>query len=264
MPKIKQWYHRWAPSLGGGFAGTPEEVWGTKPYGPEHINEPTVFCGLYGVKDFMALHNHKGRRAVWWAGSDIRHFVNGYWLDDTGKIRLDPKPLAKWLSKYAEHWVENKVEHDALKRFGINSKIAPSFLGDINKFHATSNWREGEYYSSVSGNDFKLYGWDKINVFAKKMPNWKFYLYGNTKPWKGPKNVIVRGRVTQEEMNHEIISMTGAIRMTEFEGFSEILAKSILWGQKPISKIPYPFLGAKDPRKELLKIVNKYPWSTTR
>lgn len=262
MQKKKQWYHRWAPSLGGGFAGTPEKVWGTKPYDPKkHLNEPTVFCGCYGIKDFMAVHNHKGRRLIWWAGSDCRHLINGYWLDDVGKIRLDPKPLAKWLNKYVENWVENKVEHDALKKLGINSKIAPSFLGDVNKFKPQKLSEEVRYYSSVSGNDFKLYGWDKIVAFARKMPKWKFYLYGNTVPFKVPKNVIVRGRMSQKEMDKEIMSMTGAIRMVEAEGFSEIVAKSVLWGQKPISKIPYPFLSAKDPRKELLKIVNKYPWA---
>ena len=90
----------------------------------------------------------------------------------------------------------------------------------------------------------------------RRKPDIKFYLYGNTVPWKAPKNVIVRGRLTQKEMDEEIKTMTGALRMVQFEGFSEILAKSILWGQKPISVIEYNY-----DRKSLLKVVNNFPWN---
>lgn len=251
-------YYRWASSLGGGFSGTPESVWGVKKYNPKkHLNEPCVFCGLYSLKDFMALNSHKGKKYIFWCGSDIRHFVNGYWLDDKGKIRIDRRALAQWIDKYCESWVENKVEWEALKYQGINSKICPSFLGDVKKFPVQKLSNELRYYSSVSGNDFKLYGWDIINQVASKNPHIKYFLYGNTKPWKAPKNVIVRGRVSQAQMNSEIKSMTGAIRMVAFEGMSELIVKSILWNQKPISLIKYNYN-----REKLLKIVNKYPWNT--
>lgn len=255
MQKIKC---RTAPSLGDGFAGTPEKVWGTKPYNPEtDKDKPCVFFGLYGLPDFYALWRHRGKKWILWAGSDIRHFINGYWLDDKGKIRLDIKALAQWINKNCESWVENKVEYEALRKVGIKSKICPSFLGNVNDYKPQKIDKKLRYYSSVSGNDFKLYGWDKINEIAKKNPHIEYYLYGNTKPWKAPKNIIVRGRMSQKEMNNEIKSMTGAIRMTEFEGFSEIICKSILWGQKPISLIPYNYT-----RKSLLKVINKYKWNT--
>lgn len=258
----EKWQCRIAPSLGGGFAGTPNKCWGTKNY--TNLNDPTVFFGCYSINDFNVIRNHLGHKAILWAGSDIRHFVNGYWLDNFGSIKIDPKPLAKWLNKYCDNWVENEVEYKALKKFGIDSKICPSFLGDIKKFKPQKINKELRYYSSVSGNDFKIYGWDKLNKIAKHNPSIKYYLYGNTIPWEAPSNVIIRGRLSQQQMNKEIKSMTGAIRLTEFEGFSEILAKSILWGQKPISLIKYEFLNKKNPRKELLKIVNKYPWNVKK
>ena len=76
-------------------------------------------------------------------------------------------------------------------------------------------------------------------------------------------------------MNKEIKKMTGAIRMTEFDGFSEIIAKSLLWEQWPISLIFYPFAFSPDDLKILktlkepntagrdyfIKILNKYPWN---
>ena len=124
---MQKWQHRIAPSLGDGFAGTPAIAWGTK----EYINqeEPAVFMGLYGLPDFYTLWRHKGRKAIFWCGSDIRHFINGYWLSEKGDIRLSPRPLAEWIQRNCESYVENGVEYDALKKWGIESKIVPSFLG---------------------------------------------------------------------------------------------------------------------------------------
>lgn len=256
--KKNQWRCRVAPSLGGGFAGTPYDVWNIKKYNEKlDIDKPTIFFGLYGFRDFISLWKHKGEKYILFAGSDIKHFINGYWLDNKGIIRLDPYPLAMWINNNCENYVENQVEYQALKKYGIESKIVPSFLGDVKDFPAQKIKPEPRYYTSVSGNDKEAYGWYAINGLAILFPKTSFYLYGNTEPWEAPKNVIVRGRVSQEQMDNETKSMTGAIVMTEFSGFSEILAKSILWDQKPISRIEYPFKN----REELLLVLNKYPWN---
>lgn len=260
----EKWQCRIAPSLGGEFAGTPYEAWGALSYQKNNRdghNDPVVFFGLYGLPDFYELWRRKGKKAILWAGSDIRHFINGYFLEDNGEIRLSPRPLAEWIRRNCESYVENKIEYDALKKWGIESKIVPSFLGNVDDFQPQELGEELRYYSSVSNNDFLLYGWDKINKIAEQNPDTKYYLYGNTIPWEAPKNVIVRGRISQEEMNDEIKSMTGAIRMTEFDGCSELIIKSVLWGQKPISLIEYPFLAAENSREELLLVLNKYPWN---
>lgn len=256
-------YCRWAPSLGE-LEDTAENVWGTLPYHEGATNYPTVFFGLYGLPDFFYLWQHKGKKWILWTGSDIRHFKNGYWLEDKGSIRIEPPQFAKWISRNCESWVENQVEYDALKEMGIESQICPSFLGDVSKFVPQVISPEKRYYSSVSGNDFKLYKWAEINEMAKNNPDTKYYLYGNTVEWKTPANVIVRGRVSKEQMNEEVKSMTGAIRLLPFEGCSEIIIKSVLWGQKPISAIDYPFLKSEHPREELLKIINFYPWNQKR
>lgn len=265
---MQKWQCRTAPSLGGGFAGTPAEVWGTKDY--ENNTDPTVFFGLYGLPDFYTLWRHKGKKMVLWAGSDIRHFANGYWLDDYGTIRLRSSPLAEWIRDYCTSYVENTVEQEALRRAGIPSIVVPSFLGNVKDYELQPLAEGLSYYSSVSGNDFKLYGWDKILDMAAEFPDVQFHLYGNTEPWNGADNVWVHGRVSQEQMNSEIKQMTGAIRMTEFDGFSEILAKSLLWGQHPISLIDYPYTD-KEPTKHegpniegrnyYLQQLNRFPWN---
>ena len=270
----QKWQCRIAPSLGGGFAGNPYDCWGVKEYKDE--NAPTVFMGLYSLKDFMVLNNHKGRRAVFFCGSDIRHLRDGYWLDDKGEIRIPPTPIARWINDNCESWCENDIEQSALRSLGIESKICPSFLGDVNKFYAS--FKPGnKAYSSVSGDDFKLYGWDRIEEIAAQNPDLEIHLFGNIKEWKTDNsNVKVHGRVSQERFDKETREMQGALRLVEFEGFSEIVAKSLLWGQYPVSAIKYPhtlniseirdILGKKQPnlegRKWVLDNVNKFPWNT--
>lgn len=269
------WQVKIAPSLGGGFSGTPNQVWGTTDY--LNDTDPTVFFGLYGLNDFHTLWRHKGRKSVLWAGSDIRHFINGYWLDDKGQIRLEPAPLAEWLNKNVENWVENVVEHNALKEFGIDSKICPSFLGNVDDYKVEYKWNSRpSVYTSVSGDDFKLYGWDKIDKLAEM--NWgvDFHLYGNKGEWKTDRpNVIVHGRVPQEQMNAEIKEMQGSLRLTEFDGASELIVKAMLWGQYAFSFIPYPHVNQVidlgllidwdqpnlEGRQWWLENLNSYPWN---
>ena len=239
-----QWYCRTAPSLGGGFAGDALSAWGTPPYNPDkHINKKVCFFGCYSIVDFYALWKHKGRKAILWAGSDIRHFINGYWLDDKGEIRLAPRPLAEWIIKNCESWVENKAEYDALKKWGIESKIMPSFLGNVDDYQLSFKPSDKpKVYSSVSGDNFGLYGWFEIEqIYAPQNPDIEFHLYGNSVKWETEnKNVFIHGRVSQEQMNEETKEMQGALRLIIMEGLSEIIAKSFLWGQYPISAIPYP------------------------
>ena len=157
---------------------------------------------------------------------------------------------------------------DSVFGFNIYLKIKGKVLEQWNK--------KPKVYASVSGNDFLLYRWPEIEILGKKYSDIEFYLYGNTAPWRTKnKNVIIRGRVSQDVMNDEIQDMQGGLRLLPFEGFSEIVAKGILWGQYPISAIKYPHTlsiseigklkNKKEPnfagRKYYFNMLNKYPWS---
>lgn len=284
----KDWRYRWAPSLGR-LESTAEDVWGIKKYEAEHdLYNPCVFFGVYGLPDFMALWKHKGRRCVLWAGTDITHFKNGYWLDDEGGIKLDPWALAEWINIYCESWTENEVEQAALEEMGIKSTVCPSFLGNIDDFPISYQHSEKpKVYASVSGDNFELYGWHKIPAIAKRHPEIEFHLYGsNGNPWPAETwpnyqplpNIYLHGRVPKEQMNAEIMEMQGGLRLTDFDGFSEIIAKSILWGQYPIATITYPHV-LKPDQLDMLKFniepniegrdyyrqkVNDYPWNMNK
>jgi len=264
-----------SPTIGE-LEDTPLQSWGTLEYKPEtDLLKPTVFFGLYSFNDFIAVWKHKGLKAILWAGSDIPRFINGYWLDESGKMRLDRRSLVKWISANCENWAENKLEQQELKEVGIKAKVCPSFLGDVTKFEV-SFVPGNKVYTSVSGNNFKLYGWNKISKLAAKHKSVEFHLYGNTVKWgTDQKNVIVHGRVSQEQMNDDISVMQGALRLNEHDGFSEILAKSILWGQWPVSLLEYPhmlrcdelgkILKKKEPnlagRQFYLDRLNNFPWN---
>lgn len=271
---MQKWQCRVAPSIGD-LEGTHKEVWGTD----DHVDNqrPTVFFGLYGFNDFFTLWRHQGHRAILWAGTDIIHFRNGYWLDQGGSIRLDYKSLADWINNVCENYVENVAEYEALKELGIESRIVPSFMGNVEDYKVTYRHSEKpKLYASVSGDNFDLYKWNDIEVLAGEHPDFEFHLYGNREPWySSHPNVIVHGRVSKEQMNAEIMHMQGGIRLLEHDGFSEVLAKSVLWGQWPVSVIPYPHMlkpqdiaiikDKLEPnlagREHYMKTVNNFPWN---
>jgi hypothetical protein len=278
------WQCRWSPTLGR-LEDTHTKIWGTSDY--KNDTDPTVFFGVYGLPDFYAVWRHKGPRHILWAGTDIIHLKNNYWLEDGGGIKIDNKGICKWLNKHCTNWCENKAEAEALMKLGIYATIQPSFLGDIDKFEVS--FKPGnKVYASVSGDNFVMYGWDKIAQMAKDNPSIEFHLYGNkTLPphwidyasWNHERYyapIYRDGRVPPEQMNAEIKDMQGGLRLLGFDGFSEINAKSILWGQWPISEIEYQHFLKPDQISEILKKtepnlegreyyrknLNNYPWNT--
>lgn len=248
---------RWSPTLGE-LEDTALNVWGTPDYDPEkHADEPTVFFGCYGLPDVMVIRAHKGKRYILWAGSDATHLLEGYWLDEVGKYRLDPYQIGAWLNVAAENYCENITEQQALKSVGIEARIVPSFLGDVEKFkieYQPSAWPK--VYLSVSGDEFIKYGWDDVERIAGKCKT-DFYLYGNVGEWKTRHgNVHIRGRIPKEEMNAEIKSMQCGLRPLAFDGISEIVVKGGLMGHYVISKVPYPNAWTYDNDEELIELLN--------
>ena len=269
----ERWQCRMSPTIGD-LEANHREIWGTDYYIDQ--NKPTVFFGCYGLPDFMAIRQHKGRKAILWAGTDLLHLKNGYWLDQTGKIRLNPQPFYKYFNEYCENYTENVAERDFLRNVGVASQVVPSFLGDVKNFKV--NFKPGnKLYTSVSGDDFERYGWDKIPKLAEDNPEIEFHMYGNEKRfvYGNCQNLYYHGRVPKEQMNEEIKEMQGCLRLIEIDGFSEIVAKAMLMGQYPVSVIEYPntikinnikdILTKREPnlagREWVLKSVNKYPWA---
>lgn len=249
---------RWAPSLGA-LESTHEIAWGTEDY--KDRNKPTCFFGLYDLRDYIALWRHKGKAFVLWAGSDILNLKSGFLFND-GKLKSLSKLLrGNWwvypILKKAEHWVENLTEERVLESLGIKvSGVCQSFLGNINKFKIQYKYKKiANVYLSANEGRQEEYGFGTIERIAKELPFIKFHLYGAS--WKTKnKNVIVHGWISKEQMNKEIEGYQIGLRLNNFDGFSEILAKAVLMGQYAISKVKHPLIPSFENDMELILILN--------
>jgi len=281
-----QAYCRVAPSLGD-LEGNHQQVWGTCHYiYRKHKDKPTVFFGLYDLRDYIALWRHKGRKWVLWAGSDLENLSSGFLFND-GKLRTLSKifkgnKFIKPTLKRATHFVENRYEKDMLNNcIGEFANIVPSFMGNVKDFPISYKHSENPnvYLSAHPGRE-EEYGFEIIERIANKVPECTFHLYGSD--WKSiRKNVVCHGLVTKERFNADIRAMQCGLRLNKHDGFSEITAKSILMGQYPITKLFNPRIpnyfhemelvallrNLKTMKKPNLKardyyisIINKYPW----
>lgn len=252
MPQCK-----WAKSLGE-LDGTHQEAWGTSEY--KFRYEPTVFFGCYDLRDFIALWRHKGKAWVLWAGSDIRNLQSGFVLND-GKLKWLSKILRGngWvfpILKKAEHWVENETEKIVLESLGIPVVgVCPSFLGNIRLPITYKQKRITNVFVSSGENRQEEYGFGIVERIAADAPDTYFHLYGA--PWHTRhNNVVVHGRVSKKQFNRETAFMQIGLRLNEFEGFSEVLAKAVLRGQYAIGKVPHPFISTFENDMDLIVKLN--------
>src|SRR3990167_4101438 len=251
---------RYSQSLGEGFKGTPQEVWGVSDYIDR--NKPVVYVGLYDARDYLALWRHKGKSYVFWCGGDILNLIRGFLLND-GKLKWLSQyfPAFKFLVKHilskAEHWVENHTERDALFKWGIKKVfVTPSYFGNVDLPITYNHAKPAKVYISCGKNRQEEYGFDVIEQIASQCVNIEFHLYGDD--WQTQhKNVIIHNRVPIEQMNKETADMQCGLRLNEFDGFSEILAKAVLRGQYAISKIKYPLIPSYNHNGELVQLLNK-------
>lgn len=155
----------------------------------------------------------------------------------------------------ATHYVENKEEQKELSVFGINAAIRPSFFNDITKYKVTfkPSLQPHVWLTCHTGRE-KEYGVDIIERIAKDLPNHTFHIYG-IKGFSVNNNVIYHDKVSEEQLDNDIKNYHSALRLNSFDGFAESVAKSILLGQYPISRILYPHVWCYSGKDETLKIL---------
>lgn len=288
---MPEFYCNYAESLGA-LEGTPEEVWGTPKYDwRKHLYEPVVFFGMYDARQYFSLWRHRGKKYVLWAGSDIRNLSEGFAFND-GKLRklsvLTRGRFHNFIWRVlgtAEHWVENEVEKQALEKLGIEvTGVCPSFMGDVDDFRVAFEPSDRpNVYVSCSGDRQLEYGFGVVERIAHSLPKHVFHLYGGEWETK-QRNVKVHGRVLKCRMNEEIRGYQIGLRLNEFDGFSEIMAKAVLQGQYAVGRVEHPkipsyrndmeliatlhVLGKEDepnPARDWYREnLNAYPWNTKK
>ena len=199
--------------------------------------EPTVFFGMYHIGDVARLLWHLGKQTVFWCGSDI--------------LNMQKSPVLLFIVQgcNARHVCENEVERKALEEMGIYAEVKPQ-LFDVVACQSTQRKWEGRKQVYLSAHNERLleYGVSQILEVAPRFPDIDFHFYGiNLDAVPATiaydcffyTNVFARSRVSHEQFLREITNYHCAVRLNEFDGFSEVLARSALLGQYQISRIPY-------------------------
>lgn len=203
-----------------------------------------LIFGLYHWVDYLKFIFTPGKKRVFWCGADILSLTTRW----AKRIRLVE----------ADHVCENQVEQDLLAQFGIDARIQPVILTDYTKYKSCfrpSRWpqvfltchpgREGEY------------GLPTVEKLAKRLPFITFHIYGiESFSFNTPKNMVFHGFLSEKEFDRQISHCHAALRLNSFDGFAETLAKSILMGQYPISRIKYPGIDSFDSFEELVEKLN--------
>ncbi len=174
-------------------------------------NDRVVFFGLYHWKDYLRFIWHRGPKKVFWCGSDISalRIANFFWL-----LLMSTQVNAKF-------YVENEVEREVLEEFWIGEiEIRPMLFDDPDKYQIDKDWPKSNWFITYHKGREKEYGKDIADYF----------------PW-----IDVLENLTSAEFDGKIKAYQGTIRFNEFDGFSENLAKSLLMGQYPISRIKYQY-----------------------
>ena len=232
-----------------GFQEKAEKIWNLKRW--EGINDEdkdVLFFGLYTLYDYDCFwYAELDKRSIFWCGSDVLNTLGN--TEFQRRLKLYPE---------TNHYCETQEEYDNLKKIGIEAKIIPSFLEDIDSFPRTYQPSDTPHIWMCAHPDREIeYGVDVFLRMARKFSDYTFHIYG-IYDWieeEQPKNVIYHGQVPNEQMNQEIRQYQGSFRGNKHEGFSEVIAKALLLGQYPISKMKFPEIDNFQNDEDLVKFL---------
>jgi len=233
----------------GHFKIRAEKTWGIKEW--QGINDPDkelLFFGLYHERDWEVFNNFEGKKTVFWCGSDILRAMEDY----ERKRILSNNPC--------EHYCENEIEAENLKTIGIEAKVIPSFLDDINKYPVCFKPPEdGIWKVWLCGHPEREeeYGFVLAKRMAKFFPDIEFHFYGVSTKQEQLPNIIYHGKVSEEKLNEEIKNYHCGFRPNFHDGVSEVMIKSMLLGQFPITRIKYEAVWNYENEKDLIGLFNK-------
>lgn len=199
-----------------------------------------LFIGMYHVGDYIKFCGQLGKKKVFWCGSDVLALQKSIW-----RFVL---PLIE-----AKHYCETMVEYSALYDMGIKAALCPMIFDDPNRYWPTFKIASNVHvWICAHAGREEEYGVPVMVELAQKLPNFRFHIFGVEEAkkgttfisdhgtrvtYKGFDNLFYHGKVSEEEFNNKISQYHICLRTNEFDGFPETVAKSLLLGQYPITKI---------------------------
>jgi len=234
-----------------GFEQRAMKTWGLEKWkGWTDNNASVVFFGLYTKHDYDAFLRHKGKKIVFWCGSDILNLQGNY--DSRRVLKLFPE---------TEHYCENEVEAEGLRRAGLNPIIVPSFLDDVNLPITFKPSETPHIFSCGHDKREEEYGAGIVERIADTVHYATFHIYGIDKDsvffTKEHKNVIYHGRVPEAQFKEEISHYQCGLRTNDHDGMSEVQMRNILHGGYPITKIKYDKIWNYTTDQELVDLIEK-------
>lgn len=208
----------------------------------KHIFQDVTFFGLYRPKDFLLFLLHRGQRTCHWQGSDV--LAAGWHY--------------RWLQKIkAKHICETEIEQGILRlMLQQEIEVKPTFLSNSHEFKVSyKSSKFPQVFIHVNKNAELESGYYILERIAPQVPEIKFHIFGQIKSRISPSNIELHGYVPEEEFNKEIKNYQAGLDLHVFSGFSEIIAKSILLGQYPISYVRYPYVDTFNSEEELIKLL---------
>lgn len=205
------------------------------------LNAPTIFFGMYHIGDYLRLALHRGMRIVFWCGGDIKN--------------LERRPFWNWFIGGLDcvHVCENNLEEFNLMQMGIYAEVVPMFF-DVCPDVSFKPSETPHVYMTVHEGRESEYGLDVVYRIHEKVPEVTFHIFGIE--GNSHDNILYHGSVSNEEFNNKIEEYQAALRLNEFDGFSEILGKSILMGQYPISRIKYDHMDSFEDELHLISLLH--------
>lgn len=219
------------------FREKAEKTWKLERYKwPRDMFKKVRFFGMYHIGDYIHYMAHFGEKEIVWAGSDILNL-------------LDTKVPWEEIFGDAIHYCENEVEQKELRSLGIEAKIVYTFLEDVNNFPISYKQSKNPvvYISTRIGreDEYGLGLVEKMKEKDIKIPGVKWCVFDGTAP--------------PDCFNKMIKGFHCGFRPLEHDGFSEIIAKSALMGQWPISRIKYPYIDSYETEEELIALLKELP-----
>lgn len=228
------------------FGEALERECNAKRYNPEtDIYEKVLFIGLYSIEDYKIFAEHRGRKAIFWNGSDV--------------TILEKEPIFQEILKAQPritHATHNEQLKEELAKMGIEAEIAPIFFGDPKAITPSFIPAETtEFYMTMHPERETEYGLQWIRFIENDLENVKIHIYGVT--GQDTEKVVFHGIVPEEQMNEEIKKFHGAIRLNKHDGESQTVLKSILLGQYPITLKKYDMVAQAEDSEKLKEEIKK-------
>jgi len=227
----------------------------------KHLYKPVVFFGLYKWTDWLRLALHRGKRTVVWCGSDCLQIgLNARWI---GKIK-------------ATHITENETEQRVLQLLLQKKDVyfRPMFFNNPKKYPLSYKHSQTPHvFMHVNNNAAPESGLYTIEKIANLVPEITFHIYGRTRPlhqvWYDQfgavrnisyidnPNIVYHGFVPEKQFDKEIKEYQAGIRLHLFDGASEIMTKSVLMGQWPITYLKYPHITQASDEESLIEALKE-------